>query len=111
MIGIYFSGTGNTEYCVRRFFEFYGVDPKIYSIEDPLSADKIRESDEILFAYPIQFSSLPKIVFDYIEDNATIWKGKRIFILSTMGLLAATAQDCPQGFFQNTAQRLSARCI
>lgn len=88
MIGIYFSGTGNTQYCVRRFFEFYRADPKMYSIEDSLSVGKIKESDEILFAYPIQFSSLPKIVFDYIVSNATIWKGKRIFILSTMGLFS-----------------------
>lgn len=88
MVGIYFSGTGNTEYCVKSFFERYAPDTEIYSIENPLALEKINLNEEILFAYPIQFSNLPKIVHDYIIDNKNIWTGKRIFILSTMGLFS-----------------------
>ena len=82
MIGIYFSGTGNTEYCVKKFFERYDPKAEIYSIENPISIEKIQQNREILFAYPIQFSTLPKIVRDYISDNAEIWKGKKLFILN-----------------------------
>jgi len=32
MIGIYFSGTGNTKYCIEKFLEECGDDIKSYSI-------------------------------------------------------------------------------
>ena len=36
MIGIYFSGTGNTKYCLEKFLEYYSEsnENKLYSIED-----------------------------------------------------------------------------
>lgn len=100
MIGIYFSGTGNTEYCVKKFFERYDPKAEIYSIENPISIEKIQQNREILFAYPIQFSTLPKIVRDYISDNAEIWKGKKMFILSTMGLFSGDGSGLSARLFK-----------
>ena len=36
MVGIYFSGTGNTKYCLNKFLEYYSENKenKLYSIED-----------------------------------------------------------------------------
>ena len=42
----------------------------------------------IIFAYPIYYSNLPKIVRDFIVENKNLWKGKRIFIICTMGLFS-----------------------
>ncbi len=100
MIGIYFSGTGNTEYCVKKFFERYDPKAEIYSIENPISLEKIKQTREILFAYPIQFSTLPKIVRDYISDNAEIWRGKKLFILSTMGLFSGDGSGLSARLFK-----------
>ena len=36
MIGIYFSGTGNTKLCVDKFLQEYDHSQNIFSIEDKL---------------------------------------------------------------------------
>lgn len=33
MIGIYFSGTGNSKHCIHRFLEEYGKNSPAFSIE------------------------------------------------------------------------------
>lgn len=48
MIGIYFSGTGNSKHCVERFLEAYGKGGKAFSIEDETALYRIREQDEIV---------------------------------------------------------------
>ncbi len=90
MIGIYFSGTGNTKYCVKNFLENYNDNGKaeMYSIEEVECIKKIEENDEIAFAYPIQYSNLPKIVKEFIINNSSVWKDKKIFIIATMGLFS-----------------------
>jgi flavodoxin len=61
MVGIYFSGTGNTKHCVDIFMERYGGQGGAVSVERPETADAVRKSDGIVFAYPIYFSSLPRL--------------------------------------------------
>ena len=39
----------------------------------------VRENKDIVFAYPIYFSNLPKIVRDFIEINDKEFNGKNIF--------------------------------
>lgn len=34
VIGVYFSGTGNTKFCVGRFLAEYGNSENIFSIEE-----------------------------------------------------------------------------
>ncbi|MCL2354426.1 MAG: EFR1 family ferrodoxin [Oscillospiraceae bacterium] len=87
MIGIYFSGTGNTKYCTEKFIEQYnGKLESIYSIEDENVIEKIKSSKDILFAYPIYYSSMPKIVKQFIQGNSEMWQGKNIFILVTQSM-------------------------
>ena len=88
MIGIYFSGTGNTKYCVEKFIKEIDNDAKAYSIEDEQAVLEIQKHNKIVFGFPTQFSNLPKIVKDFIFDNQAIWKDKEIYCLVTMGLFS-----------------------
>lgn len=88
MIGIYFSGTGNTKYCIEKFLEECGDDIKSYSIEDEKSALEIKKHDTIVIAYPVYYSNIPKILRDFIRNNSNIWQDKEVFIIATMGLFS-----------------------
>ena len=88
MIGVYFSGTGNTKYCLEKFTALCDANAKITALEDACTPEKISHHQDIIFAYPIYYSNLPKIVRDFIVENSTIWKNKRIFIIVTMGLFS-----------------------
>lgn len=88
MTGIYFSGTGNSKYCLYKFLEEYAPNSSAFSIEQSESVSHIRKSSEIVISYPVQFSNIPKILRDYIVANRELWKGKKIFIIATMGLFS-----------------------
>ena len=88
MTGIYFSGTGNTKFCVDKFLEEYDYSKNSFSIEDNEALEKIKNDNEIVIGYPVQYSNIPKIMRDYIVYNRHIWKGKNIFIIATMGLFS-----------------------
>jgi len=88
MIGVYFSGTGNTRFCVDRFLKEYGYSQSLCSIEEDETLEKIKKDNAIVIGYPVQYSSIPKILRDYIVDNRHIWNGKNIFIIATMGLFS-----------------------
>lgn len=88
MVGIYFSGTGNTRFCLSQFLNKIGKGIPLYSIEDNKVISAVSASKEIVFAYPVYYSNLPKIVWDFIEHNTTLWKGKNIYIIATMGLFS-----------------------
>lgn len=88
MIGVYFSGTGNTKYCVETFIREFTPPGEIFSIEAENIVEEICAHNEIVIGYPVQFSNLPKILRDFIVDNSSIWKDKRIFIIATMGLFS-----------------------
>ena len=87
MVGIYFSGTGNTKYCVTRFLEKC-TGGNAYSIEDKKAISALSEDNDIVLGYPVYYSNLPKIVRDFIENNAELWHGKNVFIIATMGLFS-----------------------
>ena len=100
LLGIYFSGTGNTKYCVNTLIK--GLDEKglAYSIEDKESIAKIRESEFIIFGYPIYYSNLPKIVKEYIINNKEIFINKKIFVVVTMGLFSGDGVGCSARVFK-----------
>lgn len=87
MTAIYFSGTGNTRFCAEKFSERVGC-TRVLSIEDAAAVSAISESGGIIFAYPIYYSNLPKIVRDFIVKNSALWRGKNIYIIATMGLFS-----------------------
>ena len=88
MIGIYFSGTGNSKYALERFLCKYDETAKAYAVEDERITELVKENEEIIFSYPVQFSNIPKMLRDFIERNRQLWRGKKIFIIATMGLFS-----------------------
>lgn len=43
MIGIYFSGTGNTKYCIEQFVNEIDSSTRCISIEDPNAITEIQK--------------------------------------------------------------------
>ena len=106
MVGIYFSGTGNTKYCVEKFCSNYEPFSSIASIEQKNIIDIIKTNETIVFAYPIYFSNLPKIVHDFIEKHSDIWQGKKIFIIATMGLFSGDGTGCSARLFKKYGAKI-----
>ena len=88
MTGLYFSGTGNTRYVLERFCEQYEKGTVCFSIEDENAVNAVRDEELITFAYPVQYSTVPKIVRDYVRDHGNLWKNKQVFVIATMGLFS-----------------------
>ena len=88
MVGIYFSGTGNSKYAAELFCKEYDKESDAYYIEDTEALAAVADADLIIFAYPVQFSTVPKIMRDYISDHNELWKNKKVFIIATMGLFS-----------------------
>lgn len=88
MTGIYFSGTGNSRYAVELFCGEYDKDVKTYSIEDDNAIEAVKQNDVIVFAYPVQYSTVPKILREFVSDHKELWKNKKIFVIATMGLFS-----------------------
>lgn len=88
MTGIYFSGTGNSKYALDIFLKEFHAQEHIFSIEEAAAVSSIKRHKVILFSYPVQFSNIPKIVRDFVTANAGLWKGKKVFVIATMGLFS-----------------------
>ena len=88
MIGIYFSGTGNSKYVLEVFLREYDNGSVLFSIEDKNLMEHINSHDEIVFSYPVQYSAVPKILSDFIHNNCSMWQGKKVFIIATMALFS-----------------------
>lgn len=100
MIGVYFSGTGNTKYCVKKLCGKIDEGIKTYPLEDEDVVNKILEADEIIFGHPTQFSNIPYMVREFIISNKNIWKNKKIICLSTMGLFSGDGAGCSARLFK-----------
>ena len=94
MVGIYLSGTGNTKHCLQKLLSILDKDAKMIPIEDPNSVASIKENDEIILAYPTQFSNVPFMVRDFINKNASIWQDKKVFCMTTMGAFSGDGTGC-----------------
>ena len=88
MIGIYFSGTGNSRYALEVFLKEYDKSVKSFSIEDENVVNQIKSNDEIVISYLVQYSNIPKMLKDFIEQYPYLWQGKKVFVIATMGLFS-----------------------
>lgn len=88
MLGIYFSGTGNSRYALERFLGKYDESAKVFAIEDENIVSHIKNNEEIVFSYSVQFSNIPKMLKDFVDRNQHLWQGKKIFVIATMGLFS-----------------------
>lgn len=88
MLGIYFSGTGNSKYCLESFLRQCSPDSAALSIESPEAIYELKKHQELVISFPVQFSNLPKILRDFVTANGELWFGKRVFVIATMGLFS-----------------------
>lgn len=97
MLGIYMSGTGNTQHCVIKLLGL--IDSEVESIRitkanEEKIVDRIKENNTIILAYPTQFSNMPYMVRDFIKRNQTIWLGKKVLCMTTMGIFSGDGAGC-----------------
>lgn len=85
MLGIYFSGTGNSRYALEVFAREHGGSFRLCGIEDAEAVDLLRENQDIVISYSVQYSNLPKMLRDFVDENRELWRGKNIFVIATMG--------------------------
>ena len=78
MLGIYFSGTGNSKYALKTFLGTYDESAKVFAIEDENIVSYIKSNEEIIFSYSVQLSNIPKMLKDFIDRYQQLWKGKKI---------------------------------
>ena len=88
MVGIYFNGTGNSRYAVEFFCNEYDEAAKAFSIEDDNVIEVVKGDEMLVFAYPVQYSTVPKILRDFIIKNKELWGNKKVFLIATMGLFS-----------------------
>lgn len=100
MVGIYFSGTGNTKYCTEKFMNYYEMGLPSFSIEDAGVIHAMKQNKQIVFAYPVYFSNIPKIVRDFIDEHQSLFAGKEIFLIATMGLFSGDGTGCSARLFK-----------
>ena len=94
MIGVYFSGTGNTKHCVERLVHLLDDTAQCVPIEDLQTDALLEKEDTIVLGYPTQFSNAPFMVRDFIKKNRSLWNGKKLFIVNTMGLFSGDGTGC-----------------
>ncbi len=94
MIGLYFSGTGNSKHCLERFVTALDETAQCYAIESENATEAILNSDRIVIAYPIYYSALPKILHDFIVSNASLFQGKKVFAIATFGMFSGDGAGC-----------------
>ena len=95
MKAIYLSGTGNTKHITELLLSELGGG-EAYPIESG-EAEKVLKTardEEILLAYPTQYSNIPYMIREFIDKNAEAWKGRKIFLLTTMGLFSGDGTGC-----------------
>jgi ferredoxin len=94
MTGLYFSGTGNTKYCIEKFVQSIDPQNKAFPIETHRLDNLLAAETIIVFGYPVYFSNIPKVVRDFILNNPEIFNRKKIFIIATMGLFSGDGTGC-----------------
>lgn len=111
VIGVYFSGTGNTKHCVEQFIKTLNNIYQSYSLEDDEVQKAIAKSNIIVFGYPVYFSNAPKLVQDFIHQNHALFSGKKVFIIATMGLFSGDGAGCTARLLKSMAHRCLAGYI
>ena len=94
MIGIYFSGTGNTKHCTEKLVHLLDETAQVIPMESKGAADLLSQHDFIILAYPVQFSNMPVMVREFIKDHSAVWNGKKVLCLATMALFSGDGAGC-----------------
>ena len=94
MIGLYLSGTGNTKHCVEKLVNLIDNSAQCIPLENPEIVHELEKKNTIILGYPTQFSNAPFMVRDFIKKNSPRWKGKKVFLVNTMGLFSGDGTGC-----------------
>lgn len=94
MIGVYFSGTGNTKHCTEKLVHLLDETAQTLPMEEKETVEEVAKQDFVILAYPVQYSNVPVIVRDFIKTNAALWKDKKVFCVATMGLFSGDGAGC-----------------
>lgn len=94
MLGVYFSGTGNTKYVVTRLMKNLDKSGEVIALESESAVEKINNNDVLILGYPTHFSNCPVYVRDFIHSHKEIWKNKKILIVSTLGAMSGDGAGC-----------------
>lgn len=103
MLGVYFSGTGNTKHCIEKLTALLDKTAMILPLESLSIIEQIKNNDTVIFGYPIQFFNAPYMVRDFIRKNNGLWSGKKSSVLPQWARSAAMVQAVPRGFSESTA--------
>ncbi len=94
MVGVYLSGTGNTEHCVKKLVKMLDVSAECFPLEHTDIIQILKKQDTIIFGYPTQFSNAPFMVRNFIKINSSLGNGKKVFCVNTMGLFSGDGTGC-----------------
>lgn len=94
MVGIYFSGTGNTKHCIEKLLSLLDPAAPAIPMEQEQAVEKITAHKFIVLAYPVQYSNAPLMVRDFIRKHADSWNGKQVLCMATMGLFSGDGTGC-----------------
>ena len=72
MLGVYFSGTGNSRHSLEVFCKEADANAKVISIEEEGVIDAIKGNDTLVISYPVQYSTVPIFLRDFVTDNSTL---------------------------------------
>ena len=91
---IYLSGTGNTKFCISKLAKMLDENAPVVAIENRDAIPTVAAYENIILGYPVQFSNAPKMVRDFIAQNAALWKDKNVLCIATMGAFSGDGAGC-----------------
>lgn len=94
MVGIYLSGTGNTKHCIEKLSRLLDETAQAIPVESLHAMEILPQHDFIVLAYPVQFSNAPIMIRDFIKRYSSLWKGKKVLCVATMGVFSGDGAGC-----------------
>ena len=82
------------------FCDEYDEAAKAFSIEDDNVIEAIKSEEMLVFAYSVQYSTVPKMLRDFIIENKELWENKKVFVIATMGLFSGDGAGILGRFLQ-----------
>ena len=67
---------------------------KTIPLESENVVKEIRKVSTIILGYPTQYSNAPYMVRDFINKNSSLWKGKKVLCVATMGAFSGDGAGC-----------------
>lgn len=104
MLGIYLSGTGNTEHCVTRLVKLIDASADRVPLEDESVTDKIKGMKRLSWDIRRSFR-MHHMIRDFIQTHASLWKVKgKMICVATMGAFSGDGAGCAARLLKNTEQ-------